>query len=127
MRVKRLDHFGIEVRDLRRAEEFYTRVLGLDVARRFGHFTELQGHNCMLALFQNPDMHPMGGGDVANPLGNGHWAFEVTAGELEDARKSFPREGIPHHGPIDWGDHYCLYFLDPDGNLLEIVASRTEP
>jgi extradiol dioxygenase family protein len=26
--------------------------------------------------------------------------------------------------PIDWGDHECLYFLDPDGNLLELVGYR---
>jgi hypothetical protein len=26
--------------------------------------------------------------------------------------------------PIDWGDHDCLYFLDVDGNLLEVVTYR---
>ena len=26
--------------------------------------------------------------------------------------------------PIDWGDHDCMYFLDLDGNLLEIVSYR---
>ena len=124
MRVKRLDHFGIDARDLKRAEEFYTRVLGLEVDRRFGHFTQLQGHNCMLALFHNPEMHPMGGGDLENPFGKGHWAFEVTTRELQEVLERFPGENIPYHGPVDWGDHDCLYFLDPDGNLLEVVAYR---
>jgi extradiol dioxygenase family protein len=31
---------------------------------------------------------------------------------------------VPFHAAIDWGDHECLYFLDPDGNLLELVAYR---
>ena len=124
MRVRRLDHFGIEVSDLDRAEAFYTGVLGLEVHRRFGHFIELQGHNCMLALFRNPGMHPMGGGDVRDPFGKGHWAFEVTPKELREGLERFSRDGIPHRGPVDWGDHDCLYFLDPDGNLLEIVAYR---
>jgi 1,4-alpha-glucan branching enzyme len=25
---------------------------------------------------------------------------------------------------FDWGDHDCVYFLDPDGNLLELVGYR---
>ncbi|MEE9198403.1 MAG: hypothetical protein V3U26_01250 [Dehalococcoidia bacterium] len=40
------------------------------------------------------------------------------------ARERFPQEGIPCHGPIDWGYHDCLCFLDPDGNLLEMVSYR---
>ena len=31
MKLQQLDHFGIEVRALARAERFYTEVLGLDV------------------------------------------------------------------------------------------------
>lgn len=124
MKVRRLDHFGIEVRDLERAEAFYVSVLGLEVFRRLGHFTEFRGNNCMLALFRNPAMQPMGGGDIQNPYGKGHWAFEVAVGDLLDACETFSNSGIPYHGPVDWGDHDCLYFQDPDGNLLEIVAYR---
>ena len=36
MKLERLDHFGLEVGDLARAEEFYTRVLGLAVVARLG-------------------------------------------------------------------------------------------
>ncbi len=32
--------------------------------------------------------------------------------------------GVECAHPIDWGDHDCLYFLDPDGNLLEMVSYR---
>jgi len=38
----------------------------------------------------------------------------------------FAKRGVPHHAPIDWGDHDCLYFVDPDGNLLELVGYRPE-
>jgi extradiol dioxygenase family protein len=44
--------------------------------------------------------------------------------DLERARDLFVDRGIPYHAPIDWGDHHCLYFLDPDGNLLELVGYR---
>ena len=36
MKLERLDHYGLEVRDLRRAEHFYTTVLGFTVVNRFG-------------------------------------------------------------------------------------------
>ena len=44
--------------------------------------------------------------------------------DLAAAQKLFGERAIPHHAPIDWGDHECLYFLDPDGNLLELVGYR---
>jgi catechol 2,3-dioxygenase-like lactoylglutathione lyase family enzyme len=36
MKLERIDHFGIEVADLRRAERFYTEVLGLSVVTHLG-------------------------------------------------------------------------------------------
>ena len=35
MRVRRLDHFGVDVAELERAERFYTGVLGMTVPMRF--------------------------------------------------------------------------------------------
>jgi catechol 2,3-dioxygenase-like lactoylglutathione lyase family enzyme len=48
----------------------------------------------------------------------------VAPTDLARARLLFGERGVPHHAPIDWGDHDCVYFLDPDGNLLELVAYR---
>ena len=54
------------------------------------------------------------GVDVADlGLGKSHHAFEVGWDDLKAAETLF-----------DWGDHDCLYFLDPDGNLLELVGYR---
>jgi catechol-2,3-dioxygenase len=61
---------------------------------------------------------------IDNPLGKGHHAFQVSMADLRAAQETFREQNIPSYGPIDWGDHDCLYFLDPDGNLLEIVAYR---
>ncbi len=124
VRLTRIDHVGIEVRDLARAEAFYTGVLGLAVAARFHNQVLLEGAGFNVALFENPAMRPMGGGEIADPLGKGHWAFQVDAATLDAAKARFQREGVPCNGPVDWGDHRCLYFLDPDGNLLEVLAYR---
>jgi hypothetical protein len=48
----------------------------------------------------------------------------VSWEDVQAAPGLFAARGIPHHAPIDWGDHLCVYFLDPDGNLLELVGYR---
>jgi catechol-2,3-dioxygenase len=48
----------------------------------------------------------------------------VSRTDWQAVQEVFKARSIPTYGPIDWGDHDCLYFLDPDGNLLEIVAYR---
>jgi catechol-2,3-dioxygenase len=40
---------------------------------------------------------------------------------------------FPKQGPYDWGEFEGFYFLDPDGNLLEVITydspedERTRP
>jgi catechol-2,3-dioxygenase len=120
-----LDHFGLDVADLARAERFYTEVLGLEVAQRLGrHQVLFRCGGQMLALFARADLPPRITDRIENPLGKGHHAFKVSPEDLQAALRVFAERRIPTYGPIDWGDHDCLYFLDPDGNLLEIVAYR---
>lgn len=125
MQIIELDHFGLDVSDLDRAERFYTEVLGLQVAQRFGHHQVLlRCGEQMLALFERQDLPPRVTDRIENPLGKAHHAFKVSPADLQNARETFKARDIPTYGPIDWGDHDCLYFLDLDGNLLEIVAYR---
>ena len=125
MKLRHLDHFGIDVADLARAERFYTDVLGMTVQRRLPDQVLLRYGDGACALFFKPDRAPGGREQIDNPLGKSHHAFDVEYAELARARALFEARGIPHHAPIDWGDHDCLYFLDPDGNLLELVGYRT--
>jgi catechol-2,3-dioxygenase len=125
MRCLELDHFGVDVSDLERAERFYVDGLGLEVAQRFGHHQVLlRCGGQMLALFARQDLLPKVTDRIDNPLGKGHHAFKVSYADFQAAYALFRERDTPTHGPIDWGDHECLYFLDPDGNLLEIVAYR---
>jgi catechol 2,3-dioxygenase-like lactoylglutathione lyase family enzyme len=124
IRVKRLDHFGVDVADLDRAERFYTDVLGMTVEMRLPDQRLLRYGDGHCALFWTGEGRPADPSIIANPLGKSHHAFEVAWDDLAAARRLFSERGIAHHAPIDWGDHDCLYFLDPDGNLLELVAYR---
>jgi catechol 2,3-dioxygenase-like lactoylglutathione lyase family enzyme len=122
--VKRLDHFGVDVSDLDRAERFYVEMLGMKVEMRLPEQRLLRYGDGACALFLKPDRASGGLELIEDPLGKSHHAFEVSWEDLLRARRLFAERHIPHHAPIDWGDHECLYFLDPDGNLLELVGYR---
>jgi len=124
LQVKRLDHFGVDVADLARAERFYTELLGMTVEMRLTDQVLLRYGDGNCALFWKPDRAPGGLDQIENPLGKSHHAFEVSWEDLRRALELFKARGVPHHAPINWGDHDCLYFLDPDGNLLELVGYR---
>jgi catechol 2,3-dioxygenase-like lactoylglutathione lyase family enzyme len=127
VKIQRLDHFGIEVADLARAERFYTEVLGLAVVAHLGDQTLLQCGDQNLALFQvrrAPLSADQRRERVERPLGKGHHAFRVSREDFESARAALTAAGAECARNIDWGDHDCMYFLDPDGNLLEIVSYR---
>jgi catechol 2,3-dioxygenase-like lactoylglutathione lyase family enzyme len=127
MKLESLDHFGIEVSQLAQAERFYTEVLGLTVVAHLGDQTLLQCGPQNLALFQvkRPALAPEQRRErISHPLGKGHHAFRVSRGDFETARERLAQAGVESATPIAWGDHDCIYFLDPDGNLLEIVSYR---
>ena len=127
MKLEKLDHFGIEVSDLARAECFYTEVLGLSVGTHLGDQVLLDCGGQNLALF-HVARAPMSPAErqarISHPLGKGHHAFRVSRADFAAARERLTEAGVESARPIDWGDHDCVYFLDPDGNLLEIVSYR---
>ena len=125
IRLTDLDHFGIEVSDLGRARRFYGDLLGLEFVQDLGKdglLLRCGGKN--IALHLNRKMRPAARTIINDPLGRAHHAFKVSGRDFKRALDGFARVGVSCHGPIDWGDHDCLYFLDPDGNLLELVWHR---
>jgi catechol 2,3-dioxygenase-like lactoylglutathione lyase family enzyme len=127
MKLLRLDHFGLEVRDLERAERFYTQVLGLGVVTRMGDQVLLDCGGQNLALFEvtrDPLTAAERAARIRSPLGRGHHAFKVSGDDFSSAKERLTGAGVETASPIDWGDHDCMYFLDLDGNLLEIVTYR---
>lgn len=127
MKLERLDHFGIEVADLERGEQFYTALLGLTVVARLGDQVLLRCGEQNLALFRvaRPALHAAErAARIAHPLGRGHHAFQVSPEDFATAPERLRAAGVEVGRTINWGDHDCRYFLDPDGNLLEIVSYR---
>jgi catechol 2,3-dioxygenase-like lactoylglutathione lyase family enzyme len=127
MKLERLDHYGLEVNDLKRAEAFYTGVLGFSVVARFGDqvLMECGGQNLALFGVARAPLTPAQRAALINhPLGKGHHAFKVGRNDFAQARATLMAAGVECAPAIDWGDHDCMYFLDLDGNLLELVSYR---
>jgi catechol 2,3-dioxygenase-like lactoylglutathione lyase family enzyme len=116
--------------DLDAAREFYTGVLGLELASaQTERHVFLRCGDGMLLLF-NPDHTsrisvPIG--DAVVPLhggrGPGHMAFRATREEIGRWRAHLREQGVAVETEIEWpGGGYSLYFRDPAGNSLEFAT-----
>ena len=134
IRLIDLAHVNLNVTDLKRSEKFYTEILGLHVSDRregaivwmnFGQYRA--GHNYAfhdVALYQVSQGPPE---DFRKRVGMNHAAFRLrTVEEVDQAAEFLKSKGVKVlKGPLTHSedmDRY-LYFEDPDGNVLELVAS----
>jgi catechol 2,3-dioxygenase len=124
-RPHEVGHVHLKVREVGRAVEFYTEVLGLKVEDRYGQFAFLSwgDHHHDVALQSV-------GEDAAGPgpgVGMYHAAFEV---ETPDALRAVYRRLQDRDvdvAPVDHGISKAIYFDDPDGNGLEVyLDTRTD-
>jgi catechol 2,3-dioxygenase-like lactoylglutathione lyase family enzyme len=116
--------------DLDAAREFYTGVLGLELAAaQTERHVFLRCGDGMLLLF-NPEHTsrvavPIAGTVV--PLhggrGPGHMAFRATREEIARWRGHLQEHGVAVETEIEWpGGGRSLYFRDPAGNSLEFAT-----
>ena len=108
---------AIKVKELKRAEEFYKSVLGLedgllDEKRRW-NFLRVAGTGGMIVLQEDAGEWP-----------TQHFAFTVAEADMERAAEGLRSKGVKTVGPIrhDWIPALSLYFADPDGHELELCA-----
>ncbi len=135
IKLQRLGHVLIAVRDLERSKDFYTRILGFKVLEQDpehgGLFLSIGGHGNTLDLF--PCKDPAAAGSNASEptnmsgLGVRHTAFAVeTEGDLKEAYFALQAAGVEILRAIDHVSQKSIYFHDPDKNLLEIVWERPD-
>ncbi|MBM3139976.1 MAG: VOC family protein [Chloroflexi bacterium] len=123
--LKRLDNIGIAVRDVRRAHDFYTRVLGFEGAPLADGATGFSAKLGDVALFVFATDKTNAPGRTAdyehNPVGIDHLAFEVedyegAQRELESRGVRFLQESVGEPGGFRYRG-----FTDPDGNMLYVI------
>ncbi len=137
MNIKRIHHVAYRCNDARETVDFYQRVLGMEFQIAFAedrvpstkepdpymHVFLDAGMGNVLAFFELPTRQPMDR-DRNTPAWVQHLAFEVENYDaLLAAKKQVEAEGIDVVGPTDHGIFQSLYFFDPNGHRLELVAN----
>ncbi len=139
--IKRIHHVAYRCNDAKETVDFYQRVLGMEFQVAFSedkvpstkepnpymHVFLDAGMGNVLAFFELPTQEPMGR-DENTPKWVQHIAFEVEDfATLEAAKKHIESEGVDVLGPTNHGIFQSIYFFDPNGHRLELVANtRTD-
>jgi catechol 2,3-dioxygenase len=126
IRPQMIGHVHIKVRDLERAERFYTNLLGFSVtervAGRYVFLTAGERHHDLALQYVGPDAP----GPVARGVGLYHFAIELAdRAALIDAARTLRAADVPAH-LVNHGISLALYFADPDGNGIELYIDTRE-
>lgn len=133
IKLQRLGHVLVAVRDLEASKKFYMDLLGFKLLEQDpehgGVFLTLGNYGNTLDLFPStdPDASPPSAskGEAMPGLGVKHIAFAVaTEEDLKDAYFHLEDAGHKIFRALDHESQKSVYFHDPDGNLLEIVWER---
>lgn len=126
--VRGLGEIALRVSDLHRMQDFYQRVIRLELIGTFPNavFFKLadgyEGHTQVLALFDR-SQSPNYQGLSAERSTIDHVAFEVSLADLEGERKRLEQLGLEvttaEHAWVHWRS---LYVNDPEGNMVELVC-----
>jgi len=123
-----IHHMTLTVNDVRRSCEFYTSLLGFQVAMELGPKMILSNGKVLLVLAPPPDMTQQIKNDKFNEnrVGLDHVSLSVPArGILEDAVRVFDQAKVSHGEVRDLGPDlgiYVLAFRDPDNIQVELTA-----
>jgi catechol 2,3-dioxygenase len=122
IRPRKVGHVVLKVRDLARAEQFYTEVLGFEVVTRLnrprGVFFSLGTQHHDIAVLEIPaDAEPV----KENQVGLHHVALQVGSfAELRECYRTLKAHNVRITATIDHLITKSIYFVDPEGNGFEL-------
>ncbi|ADB63384.1 Glyoxalase/bleomycin resistance protein/dioxygenase (plasmid) [Haloterrigena turkmenica DSM 5511] len=123
--MEAVDHINVNVDDLESCYTFYRDALGLEVVRDPDDF---QGEHAMFRAGETVvTLAETGRGErwdergLDHPLDKAHLAFKTDRDEYESLMDDLDDQ-FPNQGPYDWDEFEGFYFLDPSGNLLEVIT-----
>lgn len=115
-------HMGLYVTDMRRMVDFYTSVLGFAVTDE----APIRGVDVVF-LSRSPDEHHqmvlVPGRTAGTPSTVNQISFRVVSlSELRRVHRQLVEIGVEGLNPTNHGGSWSVYFLDPEGNRIELFA-----
>jgi catechol 2,3-dioxygenase-like lactoylglutathione lyase family enzyme len=130
MQVERVDHVHVEVRDREQAAAWYARVLGLTPHRDLAVWAD---HTKGPLILAGGDGHPalaLFAREPAPPSRDSTVAFRVRGAAFRafldalDGLNLTDRHGraVTRAQVVDHDLAWSIYFVDPDGNPIEVTS-----
>ena len=132
--IKALGEVVLRIRDLDAMQEFYEKVVGLELVERYENMMaffriapDYEGHTQSLALFDQSDEadHRSRHYDGFDPDKSTlhHIAFTISASDYETEKQRLENLGLDvETGVHAWVHYRSLYITDPEGNVVEFVC-----
>jgi catechol 2,3-dioxygenase-like lactoylglutathione lyase family enzyme len=126
MEFLRIKETCIYIHDLAKAKDFYHGVLSLPII----NYVEekhlfLKAGQSVLLLFNPEDSKNKNSPPAHYGSGRQHFAFEVDEVKYVESKSEIQRKGIEIIDEITWkSGKKSFYFLDPEGNVLEILPEK---
>lgn len=120
-----LHHVTLKTRRVDEMVRWYGVVVGMTTNHNshFGAWMTNDAANHRVALLAHPALAD--DPDKIPHTGIHHLAFEYTdLGELLDNYARLKDEGIVPHASLDHGMTMSMYYVDPDGNMVELQADN---
>ena len=123
-----IGHLVLNVADVERSTAFYRDIVGFELARmrpdRSGAFLTCGVVHHNLALFKAP---PGARPAEKGQIGLNHFAFQVDDYKaLQEAHRRLTEAGATIDHIVDHGMTRSVYFLDPDGLMMELYSNTFE-
>lgn len=126
--ISGLGEIALRVNDLKTMQSFYEDIVGLELMRRFDDvaFFEIApgigGHTQIFALFDRSGEKGYTPPEVDHSTID-HFAFEIALSAYDDERRRLAGHEIDvKEKTFEWVQWRSLFFRDPEGNQVELVA-----
>ncbi|HLF18463.1 MAG TPA: VOC family protein [Candidatus Omnitrophota bacterium] len=124
--IKGIDHVAINVRDINKSVEFYTKVVGLKITEREPSKPGIEvfldcGPRALIGIIQadnTNDVHLF----KDEGLGANHFSFQVHAKDFDPMIKRLEDNNTKIGFAKKRSKSWSLYFFDIDGNKVEVTA-----
>lgn len=129
IRILGVDHVAMNVKDIDKAVEFYTQVIGLKITERepskpgIEYFLDCGPSLIGIIQAKNFDKsHPF----ENEGLGANHFSFRIHANDFDPMIKRLEQHDVKIEFAKKREKSWSLYFYDLDGNKLEMTAWPVE-